>query len=305
MSKNNLTKLKECLEKYGSLNPNYDNISKIYSMCTENIYGFLSNYDLKDKKVLTVAGSGDQRLNAYFMGAKSVTCFDVNSLSESQINLKDAAIKTINFEKFIKFFGIYSRKYGNDYKMLDSKIFYELSNKLDIETYLLFDYIINNNSNYIDINKHIYYPSKKDLDILEKMNNYLNPDDYLKLRYILKDKKVDFINTHLTKLKECIGKEKFDVILLSNISDYINRFLLKNDLLEFRKIIENLKSNLNSDGIIQVGYIYSDYKGHGSCSDFRNDEIREKYFSKNEFSSIYVSSFDNINNKDKVIVYGM
>ena len=179
------------------------------------------------------------------MEAKSVTCFDVNSLSEAQINLKDAAIKTINFEKFIKFFGIYSRKYGNDYKMLDSKIFYELSNKLDIETYLLFDYIINNNSNYIDINKHIYYPSKKDLDILEKMNNYLNPDDYLKLRYILKDKKVDFINTHLTKLKECIGKEKFDVILLSNISDYINRFLLKNDLLEFRKITENIKSNLN------------------------------------------------------------
>lgn len=51
---NNNYELSRDFEKYG----------KIYLNTTENIAGILEGLDIKGKKVLSVAGSGDQMLNA-------------------------------------------------------------------------------------------------------------------------------------------------------------------------------------------------------------------------------------------------
>ena len=89
MEKEYLYNLKRFLNNYSKLENDFGIHSKMYRATTENITGFLSNYDLKDKRVLTAAGSGDQRLNAYLMGAKDVTCFDINPLTELQLELKE------------------------------------------------------------------------------------------------------------------------------------------------------------------------------------------------------------------------
>ena len=104
MEKEYLEKLKSYFECTGRLSSTFGDYSKVYSMTTENIYSFLHNYDLKDKSVLTVGGSGDQRLNAYLLGARNVTCFDINPLVYEHLKLKDDAIRTLNFEKFLNFF---------------------------------------------------------------------------------------------------------------------------------------------------------------------------------------------------------
>ena len=65
MTKKELEEVKKHLIKSKSLNYDFGSYSKIYNMTTENIFGFLNHYDLKGKRILTVAGSGDQRLNAY------------------------------------------------------------------------------------------------------------------------------------------------------------------------------------------------------------------------------------------------
>ncbi len=59
MSMEYIEQVKNYINKAGTLSDRFGRFSKIYSMSTENIYGFLSNYELTDKKVLTVAGSGD------------------------------------------------------------------------------------------------------------------------------------------------------------------------------------------------------------------------------------------------------
>ena len=294
-----LNELKEYINYNGKLNNEFGKYSKLYSMTTENIYGFLKNYNLQDKKILTVAGSGDQRLNSYLMGSFSVSCFDINPLVLYHLRLKDELIKHVNFEKFIKFFGIYTKKYGNYYKSLDSKIFNELKDYLDEDTYNIFNYFIESNINY----KKIYFDFENDLNILSNMNNYLTNDNYDKLRNIIKNKEIDFINSDLISLPNKIKDKKYDMILLSNISDYTHKMFLSNDLKRYRELIDKLTDNLNLYGILQVGYIYSDYSKKLDVSDFSIKKERQKYFPTDLFHTTLVNSYDNINEYDKVITY--
>lgn len=46
------------------------NIAPLYLYGTEHISKYYSKLDLNNKKVLTIIGSGDQALNAFFYGAK-------------------------------------------------------------------------------------------------------------------------------------------------------------------------------------------------------------------------------------------
>lgn len=301
MKKEYLEEVKNYIHKNGKLNSEFCSYSKIYSMTTENIAGFLNNYDLKNKKVLTVAGSGDQRINAFMLGASKVTCFDINPLTKLQINLKDAALKIVNYEKFIKFFGVHTSRYGNYYEFLDRKVFNEFKNKLDDDTYEFYNYLINgtNYINYYDI----YQGFNNNLDLLTKMDNYLTPDSFDNAKRIMNNKTINFIESDLKTLSSKLGNEKYDLILLSNISDYIHLMYEENPLYYYRELIDELTDHLNKYGIIQVGYIYSSYHKNSNTSKFRLNDERYKYFPTNTFHSVLVDSYDNNGSKDKIITY--
>ena len=134
---NNLYLVKMLFDTYGDLGYGFGNNSLLYSMTTENINGFLSKYDLKNKKVLTVAGSGDQRLNAYLMGADDVTCFDINELCKYHLDLKDKAIINLSYEEFLKFFGFLSKD-----SVFQTDLFMKIQDRLDPDTFDLFYYLL-------------------------------------------------------------------------------------------------------------------------------------------------------------------
>ena len=301
MTKEYLLETKDYLEKYGSLGNYFRDFSKLYIMTTENINGFLSKYDLKDKSVLSVAGSGDQRLNSYMLGAKNVTVFDINPLTELHISLKDTAIKHINYEKFIYFFDIYSNKYNKEFDSLDGRIFREFKDYLDQETYEFYDYIINK-SIYLKC-RDIYADFDNELSTLKKMNNYLSLKSYYELRKKIKDKKINYIKSDIDELPEKLEGKKYDVILLSNISDYIHHVYPGNDIERFRELIERLKDNLNVNGIMQVGYIYSKYYRGDDVSEFHINDERHKYFPNFEFGVDFVDSYYDDGTYDKIITY--
>ncbi|MBR3524061.1 MAG: DUF3419 family protein [Bacilli bacterium] len=301
MTKEYLEELKKYLLKNGKLDPDFGPYSKMYSMTTENIAGFLNNLDLKDKNVLTVAASGDQRINAYMLGAKNVTCFDINPLTKLQLNLKDTTLKIVNFEKFINFFGIYSGKYGSYYKYLDKEIFKEIKNDLDEDTFKFFDYIINGNQN---IGSHdIYQSFDNNLDLLKNMNNYLTKDSFDLAKQVMSKKKIDFIKSDIKALPDKLGNNKYDLILLSNISDYIHLMYEDRSLYYYRELIDGLIEHLNLFGTIQVGYIYSNYHKGNDTSNFKYKDQRLKYFPTREFHTMQVDSYNNRCTKDKIITF--
>ena len=56
----------------------FDKYSGIYPYSNENLDVLFNNLDLKDKEVLSVAGSGDHAFYSYNKGACNVDLFDVN-----------------------------------------------------------------------------------------------------------------------------------------------------------------------------------------------------------------------------------
>lgn len=108
--------------------------------------------------------------------------------------------------------------------------------------------------------------------VLPKVNDYLNKDLFEKLKTILLIKdEPKFIETNITKLSSKLTK-KYDYILLSNIAQYLDYIYDKDELINFRRLILNLSSNLNPNGKIMLSYLY---------------ETRENIPWTKEFATIY------------------
>ena len=93
MTKKEIEKIIDYLSIKGCFSSCFNGYSKMYSMTTENISGFLNKHDLKDKKVLTVAGSGDQRYNCYCVFFHNITSYFQNISSAYRLltssNIRD------------------------------------------------------------------------------------------------------------------------------------------------------------------------------------------------------------------------
>lgn len=166
---------------------------------------------------------------------------------------------------------------------------------------MFYDFIVNNSYNIKT--DSIYYDFNNKLSLMEKMNSYINPKRYNKLSSILREKQIEFFNIDIDNLPELLKGEKFDLILLSNISDYIHLIYKENDLERYRDLIDRLEDLLNLYGIIQVGYIYSIYSRLSDVSKFHINLYRHKYFPTDKFHTMFVDSYYNDGTYDKVITY--
>ena len=67
---------------------------KLYKFTTENISGYISEFNFAGKSVLTVGSSGDQVINANMFGCNNITVVDLSGLAEYFFNLKKASLIT-------------------------------------------------------------------------------------------------------------------------------------------------------------------------------------------------------------------
>lgn len=314
MTKKEIEKIIEYLNIKGSFNGYFKGYSMLYSMTTENISGFINQYNLKNKRVLTVAGSGDQRLNCLLRGASEVVCFDVNPLAELQLRLKDIAIQKLNHEEFLKFFGVSKEKRKikekqkddkNKSNLLDKEIYNKLRNYLDKDVSLLYDYVINEFKP--DIAGRVYndYESYYIYGHMTELSNYISKDNYKRMPEIIDRKRISFLNTNVANLPDELCGEKFDMILLSNISDYINYFYGNNHMDMYKEIINRLVDNLYDGGIMEVGYIYGEYskREEQDISKFHIDQSRNKVFPIDEYPVQKVTAFYEDVPHDKIVTY--
>ena len=303
MDKKEIEKIIDYVSIKGCFNSNFKGYSKMYAMTTENISGFLNKHDLNNKKVLTVAGSGDQRYNAYLRGAREVICFDVNPMVDLHLRLKEAAMNELEWNDFLKFFGVTIDNKSNCF--LDNAIFNKFKKYLDKDVYLFYDFLINKFRrhplgdvyyDFSDVYTYTYSGTRES-------DNYIVKSNYMKVRDIISNEDINFINTNVINLPEVLDGEKFDMILLSNISDYVHFFYPDNHMKKYRELIDKLVDNLYDGGIIQIGYIYAKYDRGEDTSKFRFPESRNKVFPFTEYPVEFVNSFYNKGTYDKVITY--
>jgi len=261
-----------------------------YLVTTENIAGYMPK--LKDKDVLTVCSCGDHFLNALFNGAKRIDLFDINEFTYAVLNLKIAAILSLNYEEYLTYFGIINRD-----KILDYNLYYKIRNNLSEEFIEVFDYLYkccSYSGKYMIDSTRIFYLNNGDKDIMISNCNFLSEENYNYLKNILKSKEIysRFIHSNLFSLCNKLCK-KYDAIFLSNIPDYY-------DSTRIIQLVENLSQFLRKNGRLFFAYLYK----NKNISNYRD---YQKYV--NEHDNCFTYEFPSFNRnedekdiKDKVFV---
>ena len=276
----------------------------IYPFTTENINGYVDNFDLNNKSLLTVGSSGDQVLNSILNGCKDVTVIDINPYTKFYYYFKCASILNLGIDELLDFL-IYNNYYNY---MKDNKDVFNIETykkiettlkKLDFESYIFWNNLFKK-FNQLDIRKYLFRNDENKKSTICSCNKYLNKDDYLLLKDKIKNIKPKFINNNL--FNENFNRT-FDNIWLSNVGAYLK-------LGELKILVEKYSKLLNKDGKLLMCYLYSTSKDLKDKSSFMSiyDLDRTLYALKKY--DPYIESFKGIdgfkfkqNEKDSILIY--
>lgn len=268
----------------------FSKLSQIYSFTTENIAGYFKQLQFENKTVLTVSASGDHIINAFYEGASKVYGFDINYLALIFTELKLVALQSLNYKEFLDFFminnenDIEKNKNAFDYEIYIHK----LRSRLLEHTAENWDVLYQNfkNNGYNLRNSYIFNNKYDKNSVKLKSNLYLKSElDYNKAKEKIKEKEIILINSNykdinsqnLPNLRDC------DIILMSNISDYIkNLYNYKTNYLE--QYLEDIISKFkNENNKIVCAYLY----------DIRNtiyrSEIDNPVYRKSILDKLYIT----------------
>lgn len=287
---------------------NFSNLSQIYSFTTENIAGYFEQINLIDKDILTVSASGDHIINSFYKGAKNVIGFDINYLALIYTELKLIAVQNLEYKEFLEFFMINKENdIEKNRKVLDYRIYKnKIRKSLSSNTAKYWDYIYKDfNNNGYELRNSYIFNNKYDNNTLKLNSNlYLKSEfDYNMARKQMKDKEVTLIHSSYKELGLHIIK-KYDIVMMSNISDYI-KGIYNTESNYVEKYIKDIMNNFKSENNkIVCAYLY-DIENTKYRTEIDNPTIRKNIFNKlnityveKKFESVMDNCIDSV-----VIIY--
>ena len=216
--------------------------SFIYKKTNEKLNEFIDLLLNKDK-VLSVIGSGDQILNTLLTKPSKIDAFDISVFPKFFLKLKIASIKSLSRGEYIKFFFSTTETFLDEY--YDDLYFDKIRKELDIEAEDFWTYLFQYNDWYDIYNSTLFSSESVFEEQAIIQNKYLDNDEYYKLRDILQNVQINYIESNLLDLKI---NDTYDLIYLSNILEYVKKSAY------FDKIDE---LSVKNKGII-ISYIFGE-----------------------------------------------
>lgn len=251
------------ITKYPNTYNDYDEMneySRIYQNTTENIKSYMPFLSGDYKKALLPTSSGDHQIEAILNGINEITCYDLNRLARYFTELKFGAIKSLTIEEFVYFMyeDMLNKEIFDFFKNSlneDIKIFWiELYRNCDIGNIRnsLFRYLGCIDGNFvikgIDFSKYC----------VENFTSYLEKSNYRLVQERLEKTNIQYIESNLLDLPKFL-KEKYDLINLTNIYEFVNNGIFDNGDSDFANLVKQLDSYLNDDAKILITYLYKCY----------------------------------------------
>lgn len=235
----------------------------IYPFTNENLTSYQDLYHFDNAKVLSVLGSGDQYFSSLLYGAKEIELYDCNFLAWDFFVLKYYGILILNYEQFYDLF---------------------VTNSLDNLKYLnkLLTYLPNDVANrIIKLQKKYRWLSQLlHIDFIDdKYNNgnlipYFDKETYYQLQSILINQKLPtFHFSYLQSLPSIVENQSYDIILTSNIFDWIYKDIEVESVKEYKDLL-----NRFNYGEIQALYCWE-------SSETLNQELEKNNFEIEPVSS--------------------
>jgi Protein of unknown function (DUF3419) len=244
----------------------------MYIYATEMVGSYYAKIGLVGKSVLTIIGSGDQVIDAYYHGASQVVGFDLNRRSLLFIDLKITAIKLLDYAEFLTFFG---------HTFQDGSLAYEtylkLRNHLKEDSRVFFDGMYKELGSENPLTSQ-YFRNRTFLTIsVTEVSAYLaNEVAYLKVREIMAgNPSMELFACDIQELHEHMGERRVDVVNLSNVPNYFTGSQRGASIDDFLALLVKLAELLTSNGIIFF-YSYSPLNYEGTYPEASSDHTRRK-----------------------------
>lgn len=245
--------LEEALEQskiiIGSLsNTGFSEYSRGYLSTTENIGAYLNEVEFNKNRALTVLSSGDQVFNLMLKGVLEIDAFDINKLQYFVYCLKKAMIKELSLANFKKAMGDLALKNMtqdnqdllNKLKLSMPPLVYEYF--WQILEFLHHNYmlgLVNIFGSFVNFSHNLYLASE---------------DNYKKLQRMIEDIPVHLYFLDVKKVPYLVEGD-YDIIILSNIADYLGKRDKLLTLEDFQKLISSYYNLLRQDGVL-INYLY-------------------------------------------------
>lgn len=222
--------------------------SKGFIGASENISFCLEHEKFDSDKALTILGGGDHVFNLIFRDVKEIDAIDVNKLEYFVFGLRKAMIENLTYTEFMHS-NIRFDNWCLDFleQMLEKS---KRSLTEDVYEYYRKIFEFCKKSGRLE---NLYYMVIGDL--WKSYNIYLaNEETYLDLRDKLKKVKINLYFEDARDLVKHLDKT-YDLILLSNIADYLGNDNHCLTLEEFNSFIRTFYNLLNDKGLI-INYLY-------------------------------------------------
>lgn len=199
----------------------------VYPFTNENLSSYKYLYHFDNAKVLSVLGSGDQYFTSLLYGVKEIELYDCNFIAWDFFVLKYYGILILNYEEFYDFF---VTKRLDDLKYLSRLLPYlpiDVAKRLKKtqKQYRLLSRLL-----YLDIIDDKYHNGR--------VIPYFEEEKYYRLQSILINKKLPtFYLSHLQYLPSIVENQSYDIILTSNIFDWLYTDIEEESVREYKELL--------------------------------------------------------------------
>ena len=301
---------KDSLNDNRSLHTSY---SKVYLWTNENIDAYLNIVDISSKEnALSVLASGDQTFNLITKGIMNIDTFDTNKLTEYfALGLKRALILKYSYKDFLRIINILNSGNFYHYEIINDIIkglfpYMETNHKYYWQKLIDYDFNFRKETGYNYGLLELFSMREWPVFIKEYNTYLLNEENYNLLRSRIAKANITFKCANANKL-DTKFKDKYDLILLSNILDYF-MYIFGNlwgseNLIEYEERLTKL-SKENVIIFLKYAFFYKfadeQRRENDSSRLFRDSKFNLDKISDHEIYDI--SRFDKNGSKDAIVL---
>ena len=257
----------------------FSKYSKGYLWTNENIKEYINKkYISEYNSALSVTGSGDHLFNLILNNVLNIDTFDTNTLTEYNVlGLKKALIEKFKYNDFLTICELIANNMLTlvettylikDLLPLMDKKYRKYWQKISEYNYQL----QKNNDEYLDLFAMLFINITEKNKFIRRNSYLMGKDNYDKFKENMMRANINFYCTNAINILDTFPNQKYDVILLSNILDYIT---INWNYEQLRKFEDELLFITNNNGKIFLAYLLN-YYNKNNKNIFRRADIKKE-----------------------------
>ena len=257
----------------------FSKYSKGYLWTNENIKEYINKkYISEYNSALSVTASGDHLFNLILNNVLNIDTFDTNTLTEYNVlGLKKALIEKFKYNDFLTICELIANNMltleETTYLIKDLLPLMDKKYRKYWQNISEYNYQLQkNNDEYLDLFAMLFININEKNNFIRRNSYLTGKDNYDKFKENMMRANINFYCTNAINILDTFPNQKYDVILLSNILDYIT---INWNYEQLRKFEDELLFITNNNGKIFLAYLLN-YYNKNNKNIFRRADIKKE-----------------------------